>query len=146
MVKQRHQLFVFLLAISDGLVVAGAALLAWLGRKLLIPLGPGYRFWPESWESYFKEPLLLFAVPITLYAMWLSGMYKPRRDRSIWGEYLQAIRASAVAVVAMVIVLWAIGNRVIVATDSPRLVLGEAALDAGRVQLGLLAGLLPVMV
>jgi Undecaprenyl-phosphate glucose phosphotransferase len=145
MVKQRHQLFVFLLAVADGLVVATAAMLAWLLRKSVIPLDPGYRFWPESWETWFKEPLLLFAVPITIYLMWLSGMYKPRRDRSIWGEYGHVLRVSAVAVVAMVVVLWAIGNRVIGAPKgSPTLLIGEAELDAGRVQLGLLAALLPL--
>lgn len=144
MVKQRHQLFVSLLAAADGLVVAAAAIAAWLLRKSLIPLQPGYRFWPESWETWFKEPLLLFAAPITLYLMWLSGMYKPRRDRTLMGEYGHILRVSVVALVAMVVVLWAIGNRVVGAPDgSPKLILGEAALDAGRVQLGLLAVLLP---
>jgi len=103
MVKQRHQLFVFLLAVADGLVVATAAVLAWLLRKSVIPLQDGYRFWPESWETWFKEPLLLFAVPITLNLMWFSGMYKPRRDRSIWGEYGHVLRVSAVAIIAMVV-------------------------------------------
>lgn len=144
MVKQKHQLFVALLAGSDALCVACAAFAAWLVRKVLIPLPDGWPFWPEHWETYFKEPLILFAAPLTVYALWAFKMYRPKRDRSLWSEYGQILQASVVSLAAMVVVLWAVGNQAIGHESwMGSLSLWGTQLDANRVQLAALAGFLP---
>lgn len=148
MLKQRHQLFVTLFAMLDGVVVAGACLGAWLIRMWVvegyIPTG--------NWETWVKRPLIIFAVPITLVVMWLTGLYRPRRDRPLWTEQAAILRASVVAVVALIVALWAVADSTVTgvvgrhggsATASIRLL--EWTVDGGRVQIGLLAVLLPAM-
>jgi Undecaprenyl-phosphate glucose phosphotransferase len=147
LLKKQHELFVSLLCVSDAAVVVVASLIAWITRKVLaLPLTPGYRFWPESWESYFKEPLVLFSVPVTLYALWFFGLYEPRRDRTLRTEYLQLIKASIVSVMALVVVLWAIGNGQIVSPGqgSAGQPLIATILDVQRAQVLILAVVLPV--
>lgn len=140
MVKQQHQLFVVLLCVSDAVIATAAALAAWGVRR-----GAIEGFAPQSWETYFKEPLVYFIVPLTLYAMWGFGLYRPRRDRSVWGECGQIFRATLGAVAGLVVLLWLVGNQAIGAGHyGPAMVLGYE-LDASRVQLGSLAVLLPVM-
>ena len=111
MLKKQHELFVSLLCLSDAAFIVFASLIAWLARKVIaLPLAEGYRFWPESWETYFKEPLILFSVPITLYSLWFFGLYQPRRDRTLKAEYVQLVKASIVAIMALVVVLWAVST------------------------------------
>jgi len=150
MIKQQHQLMVGLLAAVDACVVAAAALLAWVLRRVLVPPVAGYKpggdydFWPGSWESYFKEPLLLFAVPICLATFLAFRLYRPRRDRTLAGELAQLGKAASVAVVAMIVVLWGVGNDQLVGGRIPLrpVVVLDTELDAGRVQIILFAVLL----
>ena len=139
MLKQRHHLFVTLLCLVDGAVVILACLSAWAIRRVAIE-----GFWPVSWENWVKEPLYLFALPIVLSAMWLAGLYRPRRDRTLVSEQGQIFRATVTALVALVVLLWIVGNNVIGGSEgySPARVLGHD-LDAGRLQIGTLALLLP---
>lgn len=144
MLKQQHQLFVALLGIADAAVVSGACLCAWGLRHHLVNDGL-----PLGWESYFKEPLILFAVPITIYMLWACRLYRPRRDRSLLHELLQVSKASIGAMAAMIVVLWAVRNSVIDSDayrpmDRRPLVefLGRT-FDAGRLQLMVLGMLLP---
>jgi Undecaprenyl-phosphate glucose phosphotransferase len=115
LVKQRHQIFVALLALMDGLVVASASLVAWIIRELVVERPK----WPERWEGYAKEPLFLFAIPVLLYAMWFFGLYRPRRDRSIWSEQVQLAKAIVLGMGGLVVVLWAVGNNAVTGYDSP---------------------------
>ncbi len=140
MLKQRHQIFVALLCLVDGAVVTVACLAAWAVRRILIE-----RFWPVSWENWVKEPLVLFALPIVMASLWVAGLYKPRRDRTLLSEQGQIFRATIAALVALVVVLWVVGNNVIGGTEgySPARILGHD-LDAGRLQIGILAFILPV--
>lgn len=144
--KQQHQLFVALLGVADAAVVAGACLGAWGVRHVLLKSE-----FPPDWESYFKEPLILFAVPITIGMLWACRLYRPRRDRSLTHELVQTGKASVGAIGAMIVVLWAVGNEAI-GHDPARIGEGVAsvtiagrALDAGRVQLLALAVLLPTL-
>lgn len=130
----------------DAACIGAAALLAWIARKLIITMPPGYRFWPLSWESYLKEPLVFFAVPITLYALWALKVYRPKRDRSLWAEYGQIVQASALAVAGMVVAMWAVGNDAIDSSAAGvHLTVYGVELDASRVQLMALALILPIV-
>ncbi|MEO1007683.1 MAG: undecaprenyl-phosphate glucose phosphotransferase [Planctomycetota bacterium] len=158
MVKQKHQILIASLALADAAVVALAALAAWVVRKLLVVPTTHYRpggfldfwpsrptghwdFWPASWESYFKQPLLLFAVPVCLATFLAFKLYRPRRDRSLAGEIAQLMKATAIAVMAMVVVLWGVGNDELIGgtAEMTPLVVLDTELDAGRVQIALFA-------
>jgi Undecaprenyl-phosphate glucose phosphotransferase len=138
LLKQQHQLFVALLALVDGVVIACACLAAWFVR-----MGVVEHYLPRNWESWVKGSLVVFAVPIVLVAMWALGMYRPQRDRSLWHEQAAIARVALVSVGAMVVVLWAVGNQV-VAADGQHSPDPARAMAAGRLQLGALALLLPV--
>ncbi|MBX3317084.1 MAG: undecaprenyl-phosphate glucose phosphotransferase [Phycisphaeraceae bacterium] len=146
MLKQQHQLFVFLLGAFDAIVVAAACYGAWGIRRTLLTEPP-----LPDWESYFKQPLVLFAVPITLYMLWTFRLYRPRRDRSLLHELVQVGKASVGAMAALIVVLWAVGSGAI--ESEPRridhadqyVVVAGRALDAGRVQLMSLGVLLPLL-
>lgn len=141
MLKQRHQLFVALLAAADASVVIAACLGAWALRRVMIE-----GFWPVSWENWIKEPLILFTLPIVIASLWVSGLYRPMRDRNIVSELSQLARATIAALVALVVVLWVIGNNVIGGTEgyAPARLLGHQ-MDSGRLQIGALAILLPTL-
>ena len=83
MLKQRQQTFVTLLVAADAVAVASACLASWAVR--IVRRGEA---WPDRWEEYIKQPLILFAVPIAIYAISATRLYRPRRDRSIWGEQI----------------------------------------------------------
>jgi len=131
---------VSLLAGVDGAVVLCACFAAWCIRRALIE-----GFWPVSWENYVKEPMILLFVPLTLFAMWVFGLYHPRRDRSsLWGERVQIVKASVASLGAGIVVLWAIGSNELIGQKGygPVEVWG-VSLDAGRLQLGAMGVILP---
>lgn len=128
MVKQQHQLFVALLAAADGVVVTLACYTAWaLHRFKNFGWFPD---WPGYWESWVKNPIAFFVVPIALLAMHLSGLYRPRRDGSILREQFGVLRASLLTFAGVVLVLWLVENQLV---------------QEGRFQLAMLGLLLPVM-
>ncbi len=141
MLKQRHQLFVALLCATDAVVIVIACYGAWALRRLMVET-----FWPVSWENCVKEPLVLFTVPIGLAALWVAGLYHARRDRSLLSEQGQILRASFAALVALVVLLWVVGNGVIGGQPGygPARIFGHE-LDAGRLQIGAVAFLLPLL-
>ena len=96
MVKQQHQLFVSLLALVDGLVVVAACVLALLMRWSLAE-----QYIPTDWETWVKRSNVIFAVPIVLYMMGVFGLYRPRRDRSIWPEQAAILRVSVIAAIVL---------------------------------------------
>ncbi len=146
MLKQQHQLFVFLLAAADAVVVAAACYGAWAIRRSFLVEAP-----PPDWESYFKQPLVLFAIPITICMLWVFRLYRPRRDRSLRHELVQAAKASVGSIAAMIVVLWSVSNSVIVSDPPapgegiPVVTIVGRSLDAGRLQLLSLGVLLPCM-
>src|SRR5437899_9942993 len=113
--KQRQQFFVTLLCGADGLVAALACYAAWAVRRATIE-----RAWPtppataETWwdvvSPWVHEPLAFLCVPITLLAMWNFGLYRPRRDRGMMAEHGQVFRASLAAIIALVVLIAALGT------------------------------------
>ncbi len=146
MLKQQHQVFVTLLAAADALVVTGACYAAWTTRKLLV----GPEWWPERWEDWIKEPLVLAAVPLSLLVFLSLGLYRPRRDQSLWRESGSVIRAGWAAVLTVLFFYWAIGNEALFQTDKQHgwhpLTIGQRTfeLDFGRVMFGGLMVYLPI--
>lgn len=139
MVKQQHQLFVTLLAMVDAVVVALACLAAW-GIRLAVVEG-GQR---QGWDEWVRGPLFIFAIPIVLIVMHMFGLYRPRRDRSLWAEQSSIIKSSVAAIGALIVALWAVGDPTVVAEQAATVRMYGREVDGGRVQLGLLAALLPV--
>lgn len=143
MLKQRHQLFVALLGVVDGLVAGLACYGSWLARRLLIDggvppvAGPGV-------VSWMREPLALFAVPIALVALRIFGLYRPRRDGRVLAELAQVIKASMLTIVVLIAAVFAFAPREFVGWGEGR-ASGPLMLEAGRVQLGMLAVLLPAL-
>jgi len=140
--KKHYQVFVALLGTADAVVIIAACYVAWAVRRLTIE-----GFWAVSWENYIvKEPLIIFAVPIGIIMMRASGLYRPRRDKSLFSELLAVLRASLGTVAGVIIVLWAVGNDAMMGAKQeygPYVLLGHE-LDTGRVQIGALALALPV--
>ncbi|MBX3363435.1 MAG: undecaprenyl-phosphate glucose phosphotransferase [Phycisphaeraceae bacterium] len=138
MLKQRHQLFVALFAALDALVITGACYAAWGFRR-----GAAHQGFPESWETWVKEPLVLVALPSVLGAMLLLGLYRPRRDRSIGAEIGQLMKASLLGLCGMVVILWALGDAALGLTRTTNAERLGLLADPARMQLALLAALLP---
>lgn len=147
--KKQHQFFVALLGLFDGVVITLACLGAWALRRMWVE-----GFFPgQVWESWVKGPLFVFVVPVVLIVMWGVGIYRPRRDRSMWGEQWSIFKASAASMMAVIVLLWAVGNDAVVRGPggpsvgplSPmRGTVGGHLLEGGRVQLLTLAVLLPI--
>lgn len=161
MVKQKHQIFVSLLCLADGAVVAGACYAAWAMRRMALNQG-----WPDSWREYLREPLVVPAVPLALFCLWLFKVYRPRRDRSLWVEQKQIIKASLATAVGMVLTIWLVSGQEVIfprgqtpppiaplagpaqshQADAIKLGLGfggaSMSLEAGRFQLGAMVVLL----
>lgn len=144
MLKQRHQLFVSLLCLVDGLIAAGACYGAWIVRRRVVEGGfPDFSTY-SGIEAAWREPLVLLALPIVLMAMWGFGLYRPRRDRTLLAEWFQVLKASAVTLVSLIVILWALGPGIVGGWGHATSVsLMGASLDTGRLQLGLMAFLLP---
>jgi Undecaprenyl-phosphate glucose phosphotransferase len=145
--KQRHQVFVTLFASLDGAVITAACLIAWAVRRVLIeqgwpPLEAAGWLWP-----YVREPLILLAVPLALLVFALSGLYRPRRDGSLVAEQAQVVKASALTIVVLIVALWGLGTQDVGGWSETRsLRLAGHDFDAARVQIGVLALLLPLMI
>ncbi len=142
MLKQRHQVFVVMFCVADAFIVVAACLLAW-GARLFVFAEPV----PADWEDYFKGPLLLFTLPIVLYTMSALKLYRPRRDRSMWGEQGGILKATLVSMVLLIVALWAVGSdfltRGMLADASSSGIGWRLMADPARLQLLMLAVLLP---
>ncbi|MEM7629434.1 MAG: undecaprenyl-phosphate glucose phosphotransferase [Planctomycetota bacterium] len=145
MLKQKHQVFVALLGGADALAVAGACYTAWAARLIAFD-----ESLPANWESYFRAPLVLFAVPIVLYSLLVCKLYRPRRDRSIVGEVGQVFKASVVALALIVVTLWAVGSDFLIQgvreAGGPWYLGQRLASEPARFQLAILALALPLYV
>lgn len=127
------------MVLLDAAAIAVAAYAAWVTRIVATE-----RWWPERWESWFKEPLVIYIVPAALVGLWVSGLYRPRRDKSLLAETALVLRASLAAVGAIVLVAWAIDSDMLARTGgNPVVGVLGVSLDGARIQMGLLALLTP---
>lgn len=108
MLRRRHQFFVALLTLVDALVILCAAYGAWALRRMW-----SEGFFPVSWENWLKEPLVVFVVPIGIACLRASGLYRPRRDRTLVSEAFGVFRAAAMTIGMLIFTLWAISNEAI---------------------------------
>ena len=100
MLKQRHQLFVSLFAATDAASAFGACALAWWIRHL--------RFGePERvLGSYLQDSLTALVIPVLAVTLIAMGLYRPRRDQTLISEIAQVLKASIVAMVAIIVLIW----------------------------------------
>jgi Undecaprenyl-phosphate glucose phosphotransferase len=133
-----------LLGIADAAAVTAACAVAWLIRHHTFA-----EPWPARWEQFFKQPLILFVLPIALSVLFFSGLYRPRRDKSLWGEAGSLLRASLIILVLLVVSLWAVGSTFLtpppVRPPGPWQPGWRLAADPARFQLACLAALLPAL-
>lgn len=144
MLKRQHQLFVALLCAADALAIIAACYGAWALRRVSVE-----QFFAQSWENWLiREPLVPLALPFALLALWGAGLYQARRDRPLWSEWIQIAKASVATIAMVLIVFWAIGNDELIGGKTPYGApeLWGITMHAGRVQFGLLALLLPLMI
>jgi len=142
MLKRRQQLFVVIFILADGLMIATASYAAWMVRVI----GRGEP-WPAVWEDYFKDPLLLFTVPLALAVMQTLKLYNPRRDCPLISEQLAVLKASVIASVCVVLFLWIMGNDIIDAapiSQSPRATI--FSIEPAKIQIGAFALFMPLFV
>ena len=143
MLRQRHNLFVSLFGVLDALAIGSAAMIAWAVRldRFDQPL-------PTAWESYFKDSLTVFAVPIVMVTMIFFKLYKPRRDQALIGELGQIFKASFVSIMLIVVAMWAVGSNRLTPVGPPAQVYPgwRLATDPLRFQLVLLTVSLPLMI
>lgn len=129
---------------TDAAVLAAACYAAW-GLRLV---AFDDRL-PFSWESWLKEPLVLFVVPIGVYCLSAFGLYRPRRDRTVLNEAFNAFKASFSAVAVTIVALWATGSEFASKNlaESPGSLFGvPLGADAPRFQLAALGLCIFVMV
>ncbi len=145
MLKQRHQLFVTLLGLTDALVVALACVLAWVVRRHYVegsfPSLAGF----EGLRTLAREPLVLFAIPLAIASMRMFRLYRPWRDRRLFAEARQVFNASLSTIVSLIVLLWALGTDLLGGWQGGVQVhVAGLMLDAGRIQLLALAIFLPL--
>lgn len=144
MLKQRHNLFVTLFAMLDVGAICAASFGSWAVRV--------QRFgqsWPTTWESYFKDSLVLYAVPIVVFNLIVFRLYKPRRDRALLGEAGQVIKVAFMSTMLIVMALWAGGSSLIATSGPPPAdpAIGwRLATDPFRFQIAIFTVLIPVLV
>lgn len=141
MLKQQHQLFVGLLAAADAGVIVAASFAAWGLRRAL--LGPHWEF--AHLVEYPKDALVLFSVPLTLLSLRSFGLYKARRDRALLSEMAQVFKACAAAMLAILAALYVLDLKAIFQPGAGTVPFLGVQLDSGRLQLGALTLLLPVL-
>ncbi len=127
----------------DALAIASSALFAWV-----VMLNRFERPFPDRWEEYFKDSLVVFAVPIAMVTMIFFKLYKPRRDQALVSELGQVFKASFVSVMMIVVALWAVGSSRLNTVGPPEQVYPgwRLATDPLRFQLAIFAATLPAMV
>lgn len=120
----------------------GTGLAAGLGTGL----GAGVGAADGLGGPWVSEPLIMLALPMLLVSLWGFGLYRPQRDRALLAEAAQTFKGCFTTVVGLIVVLWAIGPRLAGGWAGERsTVLFGHSIDAGRLQLILLAILLPTL-
>ncbi len=141
MLKQRHQLFVTLFGITDACSVLGACAVAWAARDAR------FADLTMSLASFGRESLTILVVPSAILVMISLRLYRPRRDRALWGEVGEIIRASVITMLLVIAMIWMLG---LSPEMRPNTLAGPApahapASDALRFQIVMIAIAMPVM-
>jgi len=143
--KQRHQLFVTLLAVSDAVVIASACAAAWTYRRDAVEGFLPDLSTPGGAREAVLQSLLFFAVPTGVASMHVFSLYHAWRDRRLTTEFRQIFNASIATIVSLIVLLWALGPGLVGVWDaSPPARVAGLHLDAVRLQLAILAGALPI--
>ena len=114
MLKQRHQLFVSLFACTDAVSAFGACALAWWVRQLRYggsDAVPG---------SYLQDSLTMLVLPVLAVTLVAMGLYRPRRDQTLISEIAQIIKASIVAMVAIIVLIWVMSGSIAHTSPTPQ--------------------------
>ncbi|MCG3128549.1 MAG: UDP-glucose:undecaprenyl-phosphate glucose-1-phosphate transferase [Phycisphaerae bacterium] len=105
MLKQHSQLMLTLLIISDAVAITLAWLAAYWLRFTWLPVSPEKGI-PALADKYLPMlPLVVLAHLITFYRI---RLYRPRRERSLFSETRDILKAFVVAVVAVVMIDYAL--------------------------------------
>jgi len=143
LLKQKHNLFVSLFAMFDVAAISAAAFGAWAVRlwRFNQPL-------PGNWEAWFKDSLVLFAIPIVISMMVVFRLYKPRRDRAVVGELGQIIKVAFLSAMLIIVALWGVGSQRLNPVGPPETeyVGWRLATDPLRFQLAIFTAMLAVFV
>ena len=140
MLKQRHQLFVTLFACADAASAVGACGLAWWVRRAQ------YGVFEDSFGSYLRDSMTILVVPILVITLYTLGLYRPRRDQALHGEVVQVFKASVVAMVVILILIWMTGGHRTPVTQTVGPVLPSAIFtEPFRFQIFMLALFLPAL-
>jgi Undecaprenyl-phosphate glucose phosphotransferase len=143
--KQRQQLFVFLLALADALVIVAACLCAWSLRRHQIDGGLPALIWPAGVREWIQQPLLIFTLPIALTSLRVFGLYRPWRDKRMLAEARAIFNASIATIISMIVLLWGLGPDIMGGSDPDRMATYFGVrFDAAKLQLVCLAALLPL--
>jgi len=105
MLKQHSQLMVSLLVAADAAAVAAAWLLSYYIRFTWLPVDPEKGVPPLLGRYVPMLPLVVAAHLIIFYRL---RLYRPRRDDSRLGEAREILKAFCVAVVAVVVIDYAL--------------------------------------
>jgi Undecaprenyl-phosphate glucose phosphotransferase len=150
LLKQRHQLFVALLSIADGLVIVAACLSAWGVRRWMVEGSIPPPWSADATEAWIRQPMVVPILVLTLISMWFFGLYRPRRDQTLWEEQSQIIKASVGALLGMAAMAWLIGGQELYRPNGEALLLGiglggaSMSVEAARVQMLSLLAILPL--
>ncbi len=88
MLKERHQVFVSLLVISDTMVVACAQF-----ATLVFARNAGY-LPSDAWLTQQTILPFLIGLPFIIGCIGAVGLYKPRRDRQFFSEFVAILKAA----------------------------------------------------
>ena len=111
MLRQRHRFFRSVLMGADTLIIAGAAILAYpirfqTLRDVLPPPGVGTGPGHLANFTYANHAIpIMVVVPLTLVAMLITGLYRPRRDQRFHHEAAAVAKAVALGVLLTVTTL-----------------------------------------
>lgn len=100
MLKQRHQLFVSLFACTDAVSTILACAVVWWAREVRYGVVDG------GLSHYIQSSLMVLVVPVMSVLLFMSGLYKPRRDQSLISEVIQIFRVSLIAIVVIIALIW----------------------------------------
>ena len=141
MLRQRHQLFASLLVLVDACVLATACLVAHVISRTVVNGG-----WQGDALVAIRESFTVFAVPVAVWWMRGFGLYAPRRDREIWQELTEIVKAVLTTCISIITLLWIIGEHPTGAwTGAERIDLGGMRLDGARYEVAVLLVIMSVM-
>ncbi|MCK4871792.1 MAG: undecaprenyl-phosphate glucose phosphotransferase [Phycisphaerales bacterium] len=114
LLKQRHQVFVGLLSVLDGAVVTAAAGAAWAGRNFM----NAQPLLSSNWRDFLWPQPIAVQVPVTILCLTLLRLYRPRRDRAFYDEFVQIVKLGGLATILSLAALYALASPFLSAPES----------------------------